>query len=56
MLVVYSAFSVLNYSTSNWTRLPDALIAGVITAGLQYFFRNPLLSIIAGTAAYMLLR
>ena len=55
MLVVYSLFGVINYSLSGWTRLPHALIAGAVTALLQWFFRNPLISIVSGTAVFMLL-
>ena len=54
MLVVYSMFGVLNYSTSGWGNLHWGLLAGTVTALLQYFFKNPLISIIAGTAVYML--
>lgn len=53
MLVVYSMFGVLNYNTSGWDKLPCGLLAGIITAVLQYFFKNPLISIIAGTVVYM---
>lgn len=56
MLVVYSMFGVLNYNISGWGNLPWGLLAGAVTALLQYFFKNPLLSIIAGTAVYMLLQ
>ena len=56
MLVVYSLFGVINYSSSGWSRLPDALLAGLVTAGLQYFCKNPLVSIVCGTAVFMLLR
>lgn len=56
MLVVYSVFSVINYASSGWGQLPDALLAGLVTAGLQYYLKNPLISIVAGTAVFMLLR
>ena len=55
MLVVYSMFGVLNYNISGWQRLPVGLLAGAVTALLQFFFKNPLISIIAGTASYMFL-
>lgn len=54
MLVVYSMFGVLNYNSCGWGNLHWGLLAGVVTAILQYFFKNPLVSIIAGTAVYML--
>ena len=54
MLVVYSMFGVLNYNTCGWSNLHWGLIAGIVTAVLQYFFKNPLISIITGTAVYML--
>ena len=54
MLVVYSMFGVLDYNTSGWSNLPWGLLAGIVTALLQYFFKNPLISIISGTAVYML--
>ena len=53
MLVVYSMFGVLDYSSCGWGNLPFGILAGIVTALLQYFFRNPLVSIIAGTAVYM---
>ena len=56
MLVVYSMFGVLNYNISGWQRLPVGLLAGAVTALLQFFFKNPLISIIAGTAVYMLIK
>ncbi|MBQ7207788.1 MAG: AzlD domain-containing protein [Lentisphaeria bacterium] len=56
MLVVYSIFSVIDYNVSGWDRFPAALLAGIVTAGLQYVCRNPLVSIICGTAVFMLLR
>ena len=56
MLVVYSIFGVMNYSASGWTALPRALLAGTVTALLQYFLKNPLVSIVSGTAVFMLLR
>lgn len=55
MLVVYSLFGVLDHSRSGWSNLPPGLLAGSVAALLQYFFKNPLVSIIAGTAVYMLL-
>lgn len=56
MLVVYSLFGVLDYKTARWSNLPEGLLAGVVTALLQYFFKNPLISIISGTAVYMFLK
>ena len=56
MLVVYSMFGVLNYDTAKWSHLPAGLLAGTVTAVLQYFFKNPLISIISGTAVYMLMQ
>ena len=56
MLVVYSMFGVIRYPETGWDKLPCALLAGVITAALQYFLKNPLVSIISGTAVYMLLQ
>ena len=56
MLVVYSMFGVLNYNISGWQRLPVGLLAGAVTALLQFFFKNPLISIIAGTAVYILIK
>ena len=56
MLVVYSTFGVINYTASGWSKLPGALLAAAVTACLQFFFRNPLVSIICGTAVFMLLR
>ena len=53
MLVVYSMFGVLDYSSCGWGNLPFGILAGIVTALLQYFFKNPLVSIIAGTAVYM---
>ena len=56
MLVVYSLFGVMNYPASGWTALPRALLAGTVTALLQFFLKNPLVSIVSGTAVFMLLR
>lgn len=52
MLVVYCLRNVNFTQCSNW--LPE-LIACAIVAGLHLWKRNTLLSIIAGTAAYMIL-
>ncbi len=55
MLVVYSMYGNLDYANSQCTRLPSALAASAVTAVLHWFLKNPLISIISGTAAYMLL-
>ena len=54
MLVVYSMFGVLNYNSCGWGNLHWGLLAGIVTAVLQFFFKNPLVSIISGTLVYML--
>ena len=48
LLIVYA------YSGSAW-RTPWPYLAGLVTVALQVWKRNPLLSIIAGTALYMTL-
>lgn len=55
MLTVYSIFGVLNYNACGFGRLGSALLSGVLTALLHYFWKNPLISICAGTALYMVL-
>ena len=55
MLVVYSLYGNLNYTQNHLSNLPAALAASGVTVILHWFFKNPLISIIAGTACYMLL-
>ena len=52
--VIIGCLIVYSYSGSAW-RTPWPYIAGVVTVALQVWKRNPLMSIIAGTAVYMLL-
>lgn len=52
--VIIAFLIVYSYSSLEWrTSAPYA--AGAITVALQFFRRNPLISIIGGTAAYMTL-
>ncbi len=55
MLVVYSMYGNLNYPATGIKNLLPALGAGSLTVLLHWFFKNPLLSIIAGTICFMLL-
>ena len=55
MLVVYSMYGNLDYPGSQCSRLPSALAASAVTVVLHWFLKNPLISIICGTAAYMIL-
>lgn len=55
MLVVYSFYGSLEFSAEGFTRFLPAVGASFLTVLLQYFIRNPLVSIIAGTALYMYL-
>ena len=55
MLVVYSLYGNLNYTACGIKNLLPALLASAVTAALHWFIKNPLISIIAGTACYMLL-
>ena len=55
MLVVYSFYSSLEFPVEKFARLLPGAAAGLLTIVLQYFFRNPLVSIIAGTALFMIL-
>ena len=55
MLVVYSIYSNLEYTSCGTSRLLPALAASALTVILHWFLTNPLISIIAGTACYMLL-
>ena len=55
MLVVYSLYGNLNYPTCGAKNLLPALAASALTVILHWFLKNPLISIIAGTACYMFL-
>lgn len=55
MLVVYSLYSNLNYPVCGGANLLPALAASALTVVLHWWGKNPLVSIIAGTACYMLL-
>jgi branched-subunit amino acid transport protein AzlD len=55
MLVVYSLYGELNYMQQGLERLWSMLIASALTVVLQLFFRNPLVSILGGTACFMIL-
>lgn len=55
MLVVYSFYGSLEIPSSQMTRFLPGVYAGILTCFLQYFFKNPLLSIVAGTALFMVL-
>ena len=52
--VIIAGLIVYSYSGSAW-RTPWPYLAGVVTVALQLWKRNPLVSIVAGTAVYMLL-
>lgn len=52
--VIIAALVVYSYSGLEW-RTFSPYSAGLITVLMQLKFRNPLLSIIAGTALYMVL-
>ena len=52
--VIIAGLIVYSYSGSAW-RTPWPYLAGVVTIALQVWKRNPLVSIVAGTAVYMLL-
>ena len=54
MLVVYSLYGNLNYPTCGVKNLLPGLLASAVTVILHFFLKNPLISIIAGTACYML--
>ena len=54
MLVVYSLYGNLNYPACGAKNLLPALAASALTVILHWFLKNPLISIIAGTACYML--
>ena len=55
MLVIYSFYGSLEYSLEGFSRFLPAAAASILTVILQYFFKNPLVSIIAGTALFMYL-
>ncbi len=55
MLVVYSFYGSLEFSTEGFSRFLPAAAASLLTVILQYFVKNPLFSIIAGTALFMVL-
>lgn len=52
--VIIAALVVYSYSGLAW-RTPAPYLAGAATIALQLWRRNPLVSIVAGTALYMLL-
>ncbi|MBO7720926.1 MAG: AzlD domain-containing protein [Kiritimatiellae bacterium] len=52
--VIIAVLVVYSYSGLQW-RTPWPYVAGAVTVGLQLLKRNPLASIVAGTAVYMLL-
>lgn len=52
--VIIGCLIVYSYSGSAW-RTPWPYLAGAVTVALQLWRRNPLMSIVAGTAVYMLL-
>ena len=51
--VIIAALVVYSFAGSAW-RTPWPYVAGVVTVALQAWKRNPLLSIVVGTAVYML--
>ncbi len=56
MLVAYSLLTLNNFAdTQYFGKLLRALPAATVTVALQWFLRNPMLSICAGTACYMIL-
>ena len=55
MLVVYSLYGNLNYPACGTKNLLPGLLASAVPVILHWFLKNPLISIIAGTACYMLL-
>ena len=52
--IIIGCLIVYSYSGSAW-RTPWPYLAGTVTVALQVWRRNPLVSIVAGTAVYMLL-
>lgn len=55
MLVVYSFYGSLDFPHDDFSRLLPGAAASILTVLLQYLFKNPLVSIIAGTALFMFL-
>lgn len=55
MLVVYSLYGNLEFTTLGKHRIVPALLASLLTVVLHWFIKNPLVSIISGTALFMLL-
>ena len=55
MLVIYSIYCNLEYTSFGTNRLLPALAASALTVVLHWFIKNPLVSIISGTALFMLL-
>ena len=55
MLVVYSLAGICDFKHPQYSHLAFALPASAVTVFLQWFLRNPLISICCGTACYMLL-
>ena len=55
MLVVYSLYDNLEFTTFGKHRIVPALLASLLTVVLHWFIKNPLVSIISGTALFMLL-
>ena len=52
--VIIAALVVYSFAGLAW-QTPWPYVAGALSVGLQVWKRNPLLSIVAGTAVYMLL-
>lgn len=50
--VIIAALIAYSYSSLAW-KTPYPYLAGMLTVGLQLLLRNPLVSIVAGTALYM---
>ena len=55
MLVVYSLYGNLEFTVFGKHRIAPALLASLLTVVLHWFIKNPLVSIISGTALFMLL-
>jgi branched-subunit amino acid transport protein AzlD len=52
--VIIAALVIYSYSSLEWKTF-SPYIAGLVTVSLQLWRHNPLISIITGTAVYMLL-
>lgn len=52
--IIIAFLIIYSYSSLEW-RTISPYLAGILTILLQLLWRNPLVSIIAGTAVYMLL-